>query len=129
MEIVSVILGISVLLALVGGYVWSVAWAIGDATKRGYGRGAVLVLFWLFGPLAALVWLIIRPQHTVLEARIDDYISPEDAIAAATRLDSIGEWDAAIDRFTAIAQKWPEHSDYVRNCITSIEKKRGVLNT
>ncbi len=129
MEIISGLFAIVVLLTLIAGYIWSVAWAIGDATKRGHGRGLVVLLFWLFGPIAALVWLIVRPQQTLLESHIDDYSSPDDALAAATRLDSIGEWDAAIDCFSAVAQKWPEHSAYALNCISSIEKKRGAVNS
>ena len=128
MEIVSAILAIGVLLGFIVAYCWCVAWVISDATKRGRGGVGLFVLFWLFGPLSALVWLMIRPQSTLLETRIEDFDSPDEAIAAGSKLDAIGEWDAAIHAFNAVAQKWPEHADYARNCISSIEKKRSAVD-
>ena len=47
----------------------------------------------------------------------------EDAIDAATRLDKIGDWDAAILAFRDIAVRWPEHATYVENCIADVQRK------
>ena len=42
-------------------YVDLPAWAITDAQKRGYSGGLVLLLVALFGPVGAILWLVIRP--------------------------------------------------------------------
>ena len=127
MEIIPIIFVCVVILAFVVAYLGGVAWAIGDAQRRGYGGGIVVLLFWLFGPFAALVWLICRPTQSLLERSPDDYHDPEDAIAAASRLDSLGDWDAAIALYRSAAERWPEHAKYIENCINDIiEKKASV---
>jgi hypothetical protein len=128
METVAIIVVCGILLAMLGGYLWTVSWAIGDATKRGHGRGHVLFLFWLFGPLAALVWLIVRPTHTLVERGAHVYASADDAIAAASRLDSIGELDAAIELLQTVVERWPDYRAYAVNCISAIERKRDTVN-
>lgn len=117
------------MLALAGGYLWTVAWAIGDAEKRGQSGGAVVFLFWLFGPLAALVWLSTRPSETLTKRGPDSYTDPEDAIAAASRLDSLGDWDAAVQFYESIAKRWPEHSEYVGNCLSELQRKMHAINS
>ncbi len=114
------------MLALIGLYLWSVAWAIGDAQKRGHSGCWILVLFWLFGPLAALVWLVSRPSTTVVERPPKNYTNPDDALAAASRLDSLGEWESAIGVYQNAAERWPEHAGYVESCIDSIRQKQTL---
>ena len=129
MEIVPAILVCVAMIAVIGGYLWTVAWAIGDAQRRGYGGCMILVLFWLFGPLAALVWLTMRPKQTLLARSPNDYDDPDDAMAAASRLETLGDWDAAIALYRSAADRWPEHSDYIQNCIEEIVRKQAAANT
>jgi hypothetical protein len=126
MEYIPIILVCVAMLAVAIAYLAIVAWAIGDAQRRGYGGGIVVLLFWLFGPFAALVWLICRPTKSLLERSPDDYHDPDDAIAAASRLDSLGDWDAAIALYRSAAKRWPEHANYIGNCIDAITEKMGT---
>jgi hypothetical protein len=128
MEIILVIIVCTVMLALLGGYLWIVSWAIGDAQKRGHGGGLVVLLFWLFGPLAALIWLVTRPKETLFEQRPESYDDPEDAMAAASRLDSLGDWSAASKLYQSIGERWPEHSEYVGNCLADVRRKQASLD-
>jgi len=128
-EIIPVIIVCLVMLALVGGYLWTVSWAISDAQKRGHGGGFVVFLFWLFGPLAALIWLIARPSETLLERGPETYTDPDNAMAAAARLDSLGDWDAAVKLYGSVAERWPEHSEYVGNCLSDVQRKLESLNS
>jgi hypothetical protein len=127
MNIVPVILVCVAMFAVIGGYLWTVAWAIGDAQRRGQGGGFIVFLFWLFGPLAALVWLILRPKQSLIERTPDDYTDPDDALAAASRLDSLGDWDAAVALYRSVAARWPEHSIYADNCISEVTQKQSAV--
>ena len=124
MQIIPVVVISVVLVCAIAGYLWCVAWAIGDAQKRGQSGGFIVLLFWLLGPLAALIWLGVRPEQSLIERLPDDYNDPDDAIAAASRLDSLGDWDAAISLYRSVAERWPEHSTYVTNCIADIDQKQ-----
>ena len=109
---------------VVGGYLAIIAWAIGDAQKRGYTGCGVLVLFWLCGPLTIPLWFLIRPRK-VLDLSPIDFETPEDALEAAARLDNLGDWDAAIELYLWIVDRWPEHTDYIAACMRAIEGKRS----
>lgn len=50
----------------------------------------------------------------------------DDAIAAASKLEQVGDWDDAIDAFHEAADRWPSHATYIRNCIAEIERKRDA---
>jgi hypothetical protein len=128
MEIIAVIIVCLFMIALFGGYLWAVSWTIRDAQKRGHDGGFVVVLFWLFGPFAALVWLTTRPKETLIERAPETYDDPEDATAAASRLDSLGDWNAAAMLYESIAERWPEHSEYVGNCLTDVKRKSASLD-
>ncbi|TWU54345.1 hypothetical protein Poly51_30620 [Rubripirellula tenax] len=52
----------------------------------------------------------------------------EDAIDAASRLDSRGDWDEAIVAYKDAASRWPDHATYIGNCIREIEGKRNAAN-
>lgn len=60
---VAVTIGVgAVALALVGGYVWSLAWLYHDANERGQsGWFLVFLTFLLTWPLVLVGWLIFRP--------------------------------------------------------------------
>jgi hypothetical protein len=47
----------------------------------------------------------------------------DDAIAAASKLDAIGEWHASIAAYRVAAERWPEHAAYIGNCIASVQRK------
>src|SRR4051812_19472109 len=79
-------------------FLWiaSVAWAVGDAQKRGYTGGHIVFLLWLFGPFSALIWRVFRPRTVITEIAPESYDNPDDAIAEAVKLDMLGEWNTAI---------------------------------
>lgn len=52
----------------------------------------------------------------------------DDALDAASRLDHGGDWDGAIDVYRRVGDLWPEHANYVDNCIASIERKRDAAS-
>ena len=110
-------------LLLAAGYVGMVAWAIGDAQKRGHSGCLVLVFFCLLGPLAVFLWLVVRPTEKLIERRAEHYTSAEDAMAAARRLDALGEWEAAIRHYQSIATIWPEHARYAETCLEEARQK------
>jgi tetratricopeptide (TPR) repeat protein len=84
------------------------------------------LLFWLFGPFSALIWLLVRPRTKVVDRVPDDYSNPDDALAAAARLDQLGEWDAAITLYENAAKRWPDHHDYIANCLQQIKEKQAL---
>ena len=47
----------------------------------------------------------------------------DDAIDAASKLDKIGDWQAAIAAYRGVADRWPEHATYVANCIVEVQRK------
>ena len=104
-----------------------VAWVVGDAQRRGQTGVATLILIWLFGPLSALVWLGVRPRETlVASASQKEYNDPEAALADASRLDHIGEWDAAAALYQNIADRWPEHAAYAQSCLSHLREKQDL---
>lgn len=120
------IFGIACVGAMLFVYFAPAAWAVGDAQKRGQSGGWVVLLFWLFGPASALVWLVVRPRSKVVDRSPDDYADPEDALAAAASLDQLGEWDAAIGLYEIAAQRWPEQYEYIAACIQQIKEKQSL---
>ena len=121
-----VLVGIVCLAVGLAIYFAPAAWAVGDAQKRGQGGGVVFLLFWLFGPFAALIWLAVRPRTKVVDRSPDDYTNPGDALAAAARLDELGEWDAAITLYDYAAKCWPEQQEYIRACIEDVKSETGT---
>ena len=49
--------------------------------------------------------------------------TPEEALDAAGKLDSQGDWHEAIAAYRKVAERWPEHETYVANCIAEVEMK------
>lgn len=116
---------LAAIIVFLGGYVGIVAWAIGDAQKRGYGGSLVVLSFWLLGPLAVLVWVATRPKETVQQQVPSSFDDPEDAIAAAARLDLLGDWESSAALYRSVAERWPKHGTYVANCLSEIQKKQS----
>lgn len=50
----------------------------------------------------------------------------DDAMAHAAHLDTMGDWDAAISAYREAANRWPEHSTYIGNCIAEITRKQSA---
>ncbi|MCA9267201.1 MAG: hypothetical protein KDA41_01960 [Planctomycetales bacterium] len=107
-------------------WLWPAAWAIGDAQKRGVSAALPIAMFWLAGPFAALIWLAIRPAKAVDQKLPVDYRNADDALAAASQLDHLGEWDAAVSLYNHVALRWPEHAVYVENCVQKIRQKQAA---
>jgi hypothetical protein len=128
MDGISILALLILIAAFFGIYAWCAAWAVGDAQKRGCG-GIIILLLWVFGPLAALVWRIVRPRTTLVAKLPSDYDDADAAIEAAVRLDSLGEWDAAVALYRDVATRWPEHDTYIQQCIKRIEAKQAMMPT
>jgi len=72
MEILPTILGLACAAVFLFAYFGPAAWAVGDAQRRGQAGGIIVVLFWLFGPLSALILLIVRPRTKVVDSAPDE---------------------------------------------------------
>jgi hypothetical protein len=107
-------------------YTGPIAWAVNDARERGHSGAIILAFFALCGPLSALVWLVCRPRRKMLDRPSEDYSNSEDALAAASRLDQLGEWDAAIAMYERVVEQWPDQREYIASCIRRIEEKRAL---
>lgn len=107
-------------------YIWSVAWAVGDAQRRGQSGGLVVFLFWLFGPLGALVWLGVRPKTKLVDRSPEDYTNPDDALADAACLDHLGEWDAALVLYEHAARRWPKRHEYIAARVRQVKEKQSL---
>jgi hypothetical protein len=99
-----------------------VAWVVNDAQKRG--RAGLACLF--LGPFCALVWLLIRPRTKLAERPSQSYTNADEALAAASKLDMLGDWDEAIDLYRYAATRWPEHGDYVNQCVNRVHGKKAA---
>ena len=62
MEVLPTILGLLFAGVFLFIYFAPAAWAVGDAQRRGQAGGIVVLLFLLFGPLTAIIWLCVRPH-------------------------------------------------------------------
>ena len=121
MEAVAAILFLIVFAAVFTG---SIAWGVKEFQTRDAGAGWLLLL-WLFGPVTLLVWFSMRPKRLV-DRTPDDFTNADDQIAAASRLESLGDFDAARRLLTDASSRWPGHDDYIRNMMTEIDRKREL---
>jgi hypothetical protein len=109
-------------LALWGG---SAGWAVSDAQRRGQSGGLLFLLLWVCGPFAAVIWYFVRPRTTLIERSFDDYDNEGDGLEAASRLEQLGDWDAAVLLYERVAEKWPENKHYVDECVKVIREKQS----
>src|SRR5262245_31723952 len=107
-------------------FVGSTAWAITDARQRGRTGVGVVMMIALFGPFAALMWVVMRPKFALVERRVGDYDHPEDALVAAAKLDALGEWDHAAALYEHAAIHWPEHRPYVVSCLARLQRMKAL---
>ncbi len=61
--------------------------------------------------------------------KIEDYDNPDDAMAAASKLEMRGDWTASIDLYRHAAQRWPEHREYIEQCIDRVSEKQSLSQT
>ena len=59
----------------------------------------------------------------------EDFDDPDDAIAAASRLEAKGDWTAAIDLYRHAAQRWPEQGEYLQHCVDRVTEKVAMAQT
>lgn len=57
---------------------------------------------------------------------IDDFRNAEDAIAAASKSEMRGDWKDATQLYHGIAERWPEHQQYVNECVKAIRVKQEL---
>jgi hypothetical protein len=112
--------------ATVAIFVVSTAWAITDARQRGRTGAGIVMMIALFGPFAAFMWLAMRPKMALLDRRTSDYDHPEDALAAASKLDALGEWEHAAVLYEHAAIHWPEHRPYVIQCLARLRRMQAL---
>lgn len=103
-------------------FVAVLAWGVGDSQKRGQPGWLFILLFIFLGPLGLVLWLVMRPSK--LAQRSHEYYGHvEDALAAASSLDQLGEWDHAIALYESVAHRWPDHKEFVVECQKLIKEK------
>jgi len=103
-----------------------VAWVINDAQARGRSGCAPVIVLGISGPCAALIWLLVRPRTKLDERPVQSYGNAEDALAAASQLDMLGDWDEAIALYQYAAARWPEHGEYINACVNTITDKKAA---
>jgi hypothetical protein len=101
------------------------AWVVSDAQRRGR-SGLAFFLLWICGPFCALIWLLVRPRTNPAERPAEGYTIADDALAAAAQLDMLGDWDEAVNLYRYAATRWPEHGDYINQCINAIHSKKAA---
>jgi hypothetical protein len=121
MEAVAAIL-VLVLFAAV--FTGSIAWGVKEFQSRDAGAGW-LILLWLFGPVTLALWFAMRPTK-LADRSGTDFDNAEDQLAAASKLESLGDWDASLNLLADAAVRWPEHDDYIRNMKMEIERKLAL---
>ncbi len=103
--------------------------------------GACSMMIPLVGPCFGLtipvgIWaLVLLRRQSIresfaksVERSPDGYDDPDDAIAAASRLDRNGDWDAAVALYRSAASRWPDHADYAERCIEEIAEKQAATS-
>jgi hypothetical protein len=126
MVLVPILIWLAFAITLLAVYAGSVAWLVGDAHQRGYSGIAPFFLLWICWPVSALIWILVHPRIKLVERPVDDYANADDALVAASKLDMLGEWDGAIALYQQVAARWPEHENYVRECIKAIDGKMAA---
>jgi hypothetical protein len=61
--------------------------------------------------------------------KIEDYDNSDDAMAAASKMEMRGDWTASINLYRHAAQRWPEHSEYIQQCIDGVSEKQALIQT
>ena len=101
------------------------AWGVGDSQKRGQTGCFFLIMFAFLGPLGVLVWLLVRPAKTLVQRPHENYTSADEALAAASSLEQLGEWDLAIALYENAAHRWPGQKGYIAECLQRIKEKQS----
>jgi hypothetical protein len=102
------------------------AWVINDAQMRGRSGCAPVIVLGIGAPCSALIWLLVRPRTKLVERPVQGYENAEDALAAASQLDMLGDWDEAIVLYQYAARCWPEHGEYINACVNTINDKKAA---
>jgi hypothetical protein len=79
-----------------------------------------------FAVFPRLEWRRVRSLWQHCQHSIGGYANADDAIAAASRLEMCGDWNASIDLYRNAAERWPEHSEYAQRCIARVTDKQSL---
>jgi hypothetical protein len=119
------LVGLAYIITYLGLWGACAAWVVNDAQARGR-SGLAFLLLWTCGPFCALIWLLVRPGTKLAERPAGGYTNADDALAAASQLDILGDWDEAVDLYRYAATQWPEHGEYINQCINTIHSKKAA---
>jgi hypothetical protein len=68
---------------------------------------------------------MIRPRTQLAAKSPEDYLSADDALAAAAKLDMLGDWEESMNLYRYSAERWPEQEGYANECIKVIAAKKA----
>lgn len=98
--------------------------------------GAAAMMVPIFGPCFGLtlpigIWALVVLCKSAVRAEFStptagseiSFDNADDAIAAASKLNANGSWDASIAAYRAAGERWPEHATYIENCIADVQRK------
>src|SRR5438874_1234514 len=74
------IVGVACFAIVLAAYFAPAYWAARDAYRRGRPPGTIVLLWWLLGPLSAIIWLAIRPSTTLVRRPVAEFATSDDAI-------------------------------------------------
>jgi FtsH-binding integral membrane protein len=125
-NVASWVAGVLGVVGVLGAWAGIAAWLTGDAERRGYTGVAPFFLFWMGGPFAVPLWFLIRPRTTLTDRLVQDFAGADDMLATASKLDRLGDWDAAAALYRDAAARYPEHANYALACLGAIDAKRAA---
>ena len=122
-EVIGGTIFIVVFLALSALCFWCLSWFIRDVQSRGEPEDKSILPFLLLGPFWG--WFLSRPGKKLVDKQDEEFENAEDALFAASSLDSLGEWDKAISLYQFTSERWPEHQLYAEKSIEQIRRKQA----
>jgi len=127
----SFLLGVMVVLPLYFGLARLVEMVAGYGAVQWY----VVAVYFLPVPAALVVKFSLFPRLNWRRFRLigkdnrhsfDDYTNADDAMAAASKLEMCGDWQASVNLYRYAAEHWPEHGEYAQRCIARVTNKQSL---
>lgn len=122
---IDIIMTVAVFVVMVGTACF-LGWLVSDSQRRGRSGGLDAVLFFILGPLVAGTVHAGRTQRRLIDRRPEEYRTAEEALDGASRLEALGEWEAALELYRSAGTRWPEHAAYAEKCREAIRQKQAA---